>query len=96
MHWILAILIMVILGLQIRLWFSEGSYEELHQLKQKIEQQKATNQQLAQENKKLIQAIKALKEDDEAIIERAREELGMVGKNETFYQLIPSTLTETP
>ncbi len=94
MRWIIAVLLIIIIGLQIRLWFGSGSQAELYQLKKKIAEQETANETLKAHNKKMIRHIIALREDDDAMIERAREELGMIGINETFYMLVPSTQTD--
>lgn len=93
MRWVIILLVVIVIALQIDLWFGKGSKAELYQLKQKIDEQRQINETLRAENRKMIKRIRALKEDDDAIIERAREELGMIGASETFYMLVPSTQT---
>lgn len=82
------ILIVLLVLLQYRLWFGEGSVRNIVNLKQQVAQQQAKNKNLAQRNKALIAEVQDLKSGHEAIEERARNELGMVKKGETFYQIV--------
>jgi cell division protein FtsB len=48
-------------------------------------------------NKQLVAEVADLKAGLAAIEERARSELGMIGRNETFYQVVPNRpLRTTP
>ena len=85
--------IAVILGLlffilQYELWFGEGSLATVWRLQQDIEQQKNENKKIAQRNQSLLAEVKDLKKGDAAIEERARNELGMIKKGETYIQVI--------
>ncbi len=82
------ILIVLLALLQYRLWFGEGSVRNIVKLKQQVAQQQTKNKKLAQRNKALIAEVHDLKSGHEAIEERARNELGMVKKGETFYQIV--------
>lgn len=74
--------------LQYRLWFGKASVPKVIQLKQQLEQQLQQNDKLQQRNQVLIAEVKDLKSGHQAIEERARNELGMVKKGETFYQVV--------
>jgi cell division protein FtsB len=91
MKWIVAILILVILGLQYRLWFGEGSFEQIAELEREIEKQKMENASLQDHNNLLLSRIKELKQGSEGLEEKARQDLGMIKEGETFYYI-----TETP
>ena len=78
----------LIFGLQFRLWAGEGSYAQVWNLQQQIEQQKTLNQRLAERNSKLDAEVIDLKNGRKAIEEKARNELGMVKKGETFILVI--------
>ena len=88
MKWIIALLIGLLLLLQYRLWVGDGGIPEVLHLQQEIEQLKAEKEQLEERNRGLDAEVSDLKTGIEAIEERARSELGMVGKDETFYQII--------
>jgi len=85
---ILYILIGILVGLQYALWLGDGGLLSLIKLKQEITTQKTENIQLRERNLALEAEVRDLKEGSEAIEERARAELGMVKKGETFYQII--------
>ena len=85
---LIAILIFLLLILQFKLWFGDGNMRELWQLQSRIEEQETENQKLRDRNLALEAEVKDLKQGLEAIEERARNELGMIKKDETFYQII--------
>ena len=66
----------------------DGSLAEVWNLYQQVEAQQEENRQLRERNQALEAEVKDLKQGLEAIEERAREELGMVRDDETFYQII--------
>ncbi len=85
---LLYILLGILIGLQYPLWIGDGGLLALFKLKQEISVQKAENVQLRERNLALEAEVRDLKEGSEAIEERARAELGMVKKGETFFQII--------
>ncbi|MGD8614802.1 MAG: cell division protein FtsB [Gammaproteobacteria bacterium] len=88
MRWLVWLLIGLLVMLQYKLWIGDGSLAEVWELYQQVEEQKAENQQLRERNQALEAEVQDLKQGLEAIEERAREELGMVREDETFYQII--------
>ena len=82
------VLLIVLVLLQYRLWVGDGSLAEVWQLHRQVENQKAENARLEERNQALDAEVQDLKQGQTAIEERAREELGMIRKNETFYQII--------
>ena len=84
----IAILIIVLLVLQYKLWFGDGNVREVWQLQAAIEVQKKENEKLKERNAALEAEVKDLKKGLQAIEERARNELGMIKQGETFYQII--------
>jgi len=86
---ILAILMLMILAyLQYRLWIGEGSIANLIDLQDQIEVQKVEKSQVIKKNRLLAADVQALKNEDDAIEEKARSELGMIKKGETFYMIV--------
>ncbi len=79
---------MLLLLLQYRLWVGEGSLAEVNNLKQEIATQQQELAQLRQRNRALMAEVQDLKQGLTAVEERARSELGMIRKGETFYQII--------
>ena len=92
MRWVVALLLVVIGYLQYRLWFGEGSLEQITQLQREIEKQKVENAGLHERNRALSAVIKELKEGTDSIEAKARTDMGMIKDGETFYFIpeIPS------
>lgn len=85
---LLAALILLLLLLQIKLWFGDGNLLEAWQLRDAIDRQKIENAQLQYRNDVLEAEVDDLKKGLDAIEERARKELGMIKKGETFFQIV--------
>src|SRR4029077_9420031 len=90
MKWLAASLLVVVLLLQYRLWLSDDGGHELSRLSTAVEKQKDENSELTARNDQLVAEVADLKAGMAAIEERARSELGMIGRNETFYQVVPA------
>jgi len=88
MRIIIGILVILLLLLQYRLWVGEGSLAEVNNLKHEIVTQQQELEQLRLRNRALTAEVQDLKQGLSAIEERARSELGMIRKGETFYQII--------
>jgi cell division protein FtsB len=88
--WLAAVLLSAVVLLQYRLWLSSDGVRELTRLAGAVEQQKAENSELEERNEQLVAEVADLKSGMAAIEERARSELGMIGRNETFYQVVPA------
>lgn len=85
---VIAILAVLLLILQYRLWFADGGLAEVHRLEREVEQQRLRNEALRERNQALAAEVRDLKSGLEAVEARARSELGMVGEGETFYQVV--------
>lgn len=90
MKWLLSLLIVLLLLLQYRLWVGDGGIPEVMHLQKEVEKQQQYQKQLEERNASLAAEVKDLKQGYGAIEERARSEMGMIGKDETFYQIIQS------
>lgn len=88
MRWLLIGLLAMLLLLQMRLWFGEGSLAQRAALNEHIANQRALNSQLAARNSDLASDVKSLKEDLAAIEQRARSELGLIKQGEHFFLLV--------
>ncbi len=93
MKWLAGALVVIVLLLQYRLWLSGDGVREVTRLAEAVERQTAENAELAARNKQLVAEVADLKAGMAAIEERARSELGMIGRNETFYQVVPTRPT---
>lgn len=87
-RWFALCLLIALFYLQYHLWFASGGVIEVQQLKTSVNQLKAENVALKQKNTTLWMQIDRLKNNHDATEEKARNELGMVKKDETFYQVI--------
>ena len=85
---IFAALAILLVLLQAKLWFGDGSIKDGWRMKDAIDAQSSENSQLKERNQALIAEVDDLKQGLDAIEERARNELGMVKKDETFYQVV--------
>lgn len=76
--------------LQYRLWLGDGGIPEVLQLQDEVERVEKDVDQLKERNQALDAEVVDLKQGLDAIEERARSELGMIRKGETYYQVIES------
>jgi len=86
---LLAALILILIGLQYKLWFGDGSLSEVVQLSRELEVQKKRLHELEERNRILEAQVIDLQNGLDAFEEKARNDLGMIKKGETFIQLIP-------
>ena len=85
---LLTLLIILLVYLQYRLWFGEGSLQDVWQLHQEVGFQRQENIELRERNAALDAEVQDLQQGLDAIEEHAREDLGMVKEGETFYQVV--------
>ena len=83
-----AVLVTLLAVLQYDLWIGEGSMTAAWRLDNTISEQKRENTRLRVRNDTLAAEVNDLKSGSAAIEERARSELGMIKKDETFVQII--------
>lgn len=83
-----ALLIIIILGLQIRLWVGPGSVAEIQRLEEAIVSQEEENMALEKCNQELLVEVEELKNGTDAIEEMARHDLGLIGEGETFFMIV--------
>jgi len=88
MKWFVGILLVLFCALQYRLWIGEGSFAHVARLKAEIEEQSAENDRLKERNQILAIEVDALKSGTDSIEERARGDMGMIRKGETFYMVV--------
>jgi len=83
-----AALVALLVVLQYDLWIGDGSMTAAWRLDNTISEQKQENARLQIRNETLAAEVNDLKSGTAAIEERARSELGMIKKDETFVQII--------
>ncbi len=81
-------LLLLLLGLQYRLWVGEGSFAHIARLRQQIVEQAQENTRLKSQNDRLVAEVDALRKDNQAIEAKAREELGLIKEGETFFLFV--------
>lgn len=88
MKWMLATLLIILLGLQYRLWVGEGSLADVARLEREVGLQQAENDRLRERNQVLAVEVENLKTGLDSVEERARNDIGMIKKNETFFMVL--------
>ncbi|MDH4149580.1 MAG: cell division protein FtsB [Betaproteobacteria bacterium] len=78
----------LILLIQYPLWLGKGGLLRVWETEQKIELQRETNRRLQARNAALDAEVLDLKQGLEAVEERARSELGMIRRDEIFFQVL--------
>lgn len=86
MRFITPILVTLILILQVRLWYGEGSTLQVKALEKEVSAQLEKVEKLKDRNQILEAEVQDLKHRLSAVEERARTDLGMIRQGETFYQ----------
>ncbi len=82
------ILVALIVLIQLPLWVGKGGWLRVAQLEESVEKQKGKNGELEARNDALAAEVRDLKQGTEAVEERARYELGLVKRDEVFFQII--------
>ncbi len=95
MKWLLFALALAFVTLQYRLWFGDGSLSEVVQLSSELKRQKQRLRELEVRNRRLEARVLDLQQGFDAYEEQARQDLGMVRKGETFYQIIEPPAPES-
>ena len=85
---VVALLLVVLLALQYRLWVGEGSLAEVSTLKRQLAAQRDALMDLQERNATLQAEVDDLKQGVAAIEARARSELGLIREGETYFQLL--------
>jgi len=88
-RWMLLILGAAALMLQSQLWFAAEGFGKTRDLRAAVAEQRTQNETLRERNRALDAEVINLKQSSEAAEERARTDLGMIGPQETFYQVVP-------
>lgn len=87
MKWLFAILLVLLAALQYRLWQGEGSLSHAAQLEREIKQQQAENDRMRERNRILDVEVHDLRTGADSVEERARNDIGMIKKDETFFMI---------
>ncbi len=85
---IFVVLLLVLIGLQYKLWLGDGSVMQWLHLEHKLSAEEQENKKLAARNLAVEADIMELKSGEQALEEQARYELGMVKDGEVYYQFV--------
>jgi cell division protein FtsB len=85
---LLSIIILLVILLQYRLWYGDGGIEEIKALQQRLDDLKEQVEEKKERNEALYAEVEDLRKGQEALEERARDELGMIREGETFFQVL--------
>ena len=86
MKWLLpACLVFVILTLQYRIWMTPEGVPGYMELQSEVETNLQEIKRLELRNVRLMAEVSDLKSQHDAVEERARTDLGMIKKGESFY-----------
>ncbi|MDH4106717.1 MAG: septum formation initiator family protein [Gammaproteobacteria bacterium] len=88
-RWISLALAIVGIALQGELWLADDGFRKTRELRRAVDEQQLQNEELRARNSALDAEVLNLKHGREAAEERARTDLGMIGADETFYQVVP-------
>lgn len=91
MRWILALLLVLLIAAQARLW---SELAEVRDLRDQLQEQIDENQQLRIRNDALAAEVDDLRGGLEALEERARSELGLIREGEEFFLIVDPRMLE--
>ncbi|HET9113577.1 MAG TPA: cell division protein FtsB [Burkholderiales bacterium] len=94
MRWLTVILLGLLLLLQYPLWLGRGGWFKVWDTRQQVVRQQHTDDTLAARNAAMDAEVRDLKQGVRAIEARARTELGMVRKDEIFFQILDAPPAE--
>lgn len=90
-HGLVALLAVLLVVFQYRIWLGDGSLAQQKELARAVANQGARNERLIERNRILAEEVDGLRDDPGAVEERARSDLGMTLSDETFFLVL-----ETP
>lgn len=88
MKFLTFIFVILILVLQYPLWLGKGGWLNVISLHKQIDQQLKVNEQIKSKNDILLAVVQDLKNGTDVIEGKARFDLGLIKKNETFFLII--------
>ena len=88
MKYLTFIFVTLILALQYPLWLGKGGWLNVISLQKQIDQQLKVNELIKSENDILLAVVQDLKNGTDVIEGKARYDLGLIKKNETFFLII--------
>jgi cell division protein FtsB len=96
MRGVTLILVVLLFLLQYPLWLGKGSWLTVWDLHRQVEAQQQANLLAQTRNAVLDAEVRDLKQGTAAIEERARSELGMIKRDEVFFQVLEDPAAQMP
>ena len=90
----MGLLVLLLGGLQYRLWFAPGSLAEQHRLELQLHEQTEVNRKLRERNAIVEREVLELQSGTKGVEQRAREQLGLIREGETFYLVVDKEAAE--
>lgn len=84
----LAVMVLLLGALQFQLWLGERGLSGVWQRQDRLQELEATRDRLQRRNRRLRAEVEDLRQEGEAIVERAREDLGMIREGEIFIRMV--------
>ncbi len=88
MRLLIVILGVLLVSVAYRLFVSEDGLREVRRLEAEVAAQRDENAEFERRNASLAAEVEDLEQGTAAVEERARDDLGMVRDDETFYQVV--------
>lgn len=89
MKFIIIFIVLFTAHLQYRLWYgSDGSIPQIKAYELRLEELKKQVEEKQHRNAALYAEVEDIRQGQDALEERARDELGMIKDGETFFQVI--------
>ncbi|MGZ8160228.1 MAG: septum formation initiator family protein [Methylobacter sp.] len=85
---LIALILLLIIHFQYRIWVGDGSVAQIAAYQQRLDDLKKQAEEKRQRNEALYAEVLDLRKGQEAIEERARDELGMIKEDETFFHVL--------
>lgn len=84
----IVIIVLLIIHFQYRIWLGDGSLAQIDAYQHRLDDLKAQVEEKRERNEALYAEVLDLRKGQEAIEERARDELGMIREDETFFHVL--------
>jgi cell division protein FtsB len=81
-------IVLLLVAIQYPLWFGKGGWLRAWELERQLAAQREANAALVTRNAAAAAEVASLREGNEAIEERARQQLNMVREGEVFFQFV--------
>lgn len=88
---VVVLLLVLLAFLQYKLWYGDYGFRKIQEYERRITTLKKEIKTVQERNAALQAEVDDLKNGLAALEERARRDLGMIRKNETFFQIIEPT-----